>query len=265
MIIDFHAHIYPEKIAEKATKNIGEFYNAPMALAGSVKGLIESGEKIGVTKYIVHSTATKPEQVQSINNFIMSEVNAESRFVGFGTMHPLYKEFEAEIARMKEMGLKGIKLHPDFQKFEADAEIMDPIYDCFAKNNLPVLFHAGDYRYDFSGPERIGHVLDKHPDLTVIAAHFGGYTEWDKSYQFLCGRKVYFDTSSTLWRLPYDQALKMIDKHGVDQFLFGVDYPMWDHAGELERFYKLGLSAEDHQKILFENGKKLLEGLGVSV
>ena len=78
MIIDFHAHIYPEKIAEKATKNIGEFYNAPMALAGSVKGLIESGEKIGVTKYIVHSTATKPEQVQSINNFIMSEVNAES-------------------------------------------------------------------------------------------------------------------------------------------------------------------------------------------
>lgn len=73
MIIDFHAHIYPEKIAEKATAAVGTFYgDAPMAWHGRAQELIESGSRIGVKKYIVHSVATKAEQVESINNFIIS-------------------------------------------------------------------------------------------------------------------------------------------------------------------------------------------------
>ena len=125
MIIDFHAHIYPGKIAEKASKVIGEFYDMPMCYNGSVQRLLESGSQIDVTKYIVHSTATKPEQVESINNFIIEETRLHSEFIGFGTIHPDYQNFESELERIKKAGLKGIKLHADCQKFQMDDEKME--------------------------------------------------------------------------------------------------------------------------------------------
>ena len=259
MIIDFHAHVYPEKIAEKATQAISDFYDAPMVYHGKVEELLASGSKIGVVKYIVHSTATKPMQVESINDFIIGLKNEYSEFVGFGTMHPDYENFEAELKRISAAGLKGIKLHPDFQKFQIDTPKMDDVYEAMAALKLPVLVHAGDCRYDFSGPKRIRNVLDKHPSLTVIAAHFGGYTEWDASLEYLAGQKVYFDTSSTLWKLPIEKANNMIRKHGVEKFLFGSDFPMCDHEDELGRFNKLDLNEEERQAILYENARKLLD------
>ena len=261
-IIDFHAHIYPEKIAEKAVKSIGDFYGIDMTSRGTAGSLVENGGRIGVVKYIVHSTATKPQQVVSINNYIIGEVKAERRFVGFGTLHPEFAETEAEVKRIREAGLFGIKLHPDFQAFQVDSPAMDPIYDIVAHYKMPVLFHAGDIRYDYSGPKRIAHVLDKHPDLTVIAAHFGGYTQWDDAFEYLAGRDLWFDTSSTLWKLPAKDALRIIGKHGYERFLFGSDFPMWDHESELERIFALKLPENELEAILFENGARLLKSIG---
>ena len=262
MVIDFHAHIYPAKIAEKATKAIGDFYNTSMAFNGSIEELIASGDKIGVEKYIVHSTATKAAQVSSINDFIIGEIQKEPKFVGFGTVHPDFLEFEPEMKRIKNLGLKGIKLHPDFQHFQIDSETMDPIYEVLSSLNMPILVHAGDVRYDFSGPKRIANVLDKHPKLKVIAAHFGGYTEWDASFEYLAGREVWFDTSSTLWKLDIETAKKIMNKHGIEKFLFGSDFPMWDHLDEMKRFEKLGLTGEDRDLVLYKNAENLLASLG---
>ena len=259
MIIDFHAHIYPEKIADKASLAIGEFYNAPMEFNGSSKKLLESGSKIGVEKYVVHSAATTEKQVESINSFILDEVSKHKEFIGFGTIHPNYTNFEAELNRIKSAGLKGIKLHADFQKFQMDTPKMDPIYECCTKLGLIVLAHAGDERYDFTGPKRIAHFLEKHPNLKLVAAHFGGYTEWDKAMEYLVGKKVWFDTSSTLWKLPIEKANEMIRRHGVEKFLFGSDFPMWSHEGELKRFNKLNLTNEEKELIFHTNAETLLE------
>lgn len=259
MIIDFHAHIYPNKIAEKATKSIGDFYNAPMKYNGHPDELILSGSKIGVTNYVVHSTATKPMQVESINNFILEEVENHPEFIGFGTIHPDYNDFETELKRIKNANLYGVKLHPDFQKFQIDCAKMDNIYETLASLNLPVLVHAGDCRYDFSGPKRIRNVLEKHPNLTLIAAHFGGYTEWDHSIEFLVGQKVFFDTSSSLWKLPLEKANQIIKMHGIEKFLFGSDFPMWDHEEEFERFNKLDLSSNEKDLVLYKNAQNLLK------
>ena len=244
---------------EKATQAIGDFYNTSMTYNGSIIELLNSGKKIGVEKYIVHSTATKAEQVESINNFIIGEVQAHPEFIGFGTIHPDYKNFENELDRIYKANLKGIKIHPDFQKFQADCPEMDNIYEKIASLGMPVLFHAGDCRYDFSGPQRIRNVLDKHPTLLVVAAHFGGYTEWDKAIEFLVGKKVWFDTSSTLWKLPIEEANKIIKLHGVEKFLFGSDFPMWDHQDEFARFNKLDLNEEERELVLWKNAKDLLK------
>ena len=140
-----------------------------------------------------------------------------------------------------------------------DDEKMDKIYDAAGKQGLVVLAHAGDYRFDFSSPKRIANVIKKHPDLKFVAAHFGGYTEWDKSEEFLVGKNVFFDTSSTLFKLPIEKAMQMIKKHGVEKFLFGTDYPMWNHKEEFERFSKLPLSEEEKQMILYKNAANLLD------
>lgn len=266
MIIDFHAHIYPEKIAAKATYAISQFYeDAPMRWHGISHELIESGSKIGVTKYVVHSAATTGAQVEGINNFILREVEAHPEFIGFGTIHPEFENFEVELERIKKAGLKGIKIHPDFQKFPADIESMDPIYEKIAELKLPVLFHAGDCRFDFSGPRRIYNAYKKHPDLIVIAAHFGGYTQWDEAMEYLCGENVYFDTSSTLWKLPLEKANIILKKHGYEKFLFGSDFPMWDHEGELKRFNTLDLTDEQKEAVLYKNGIELFRKSGFEI
>jgi len=259
-VIDFHAHIYPDKVASKATAAISEFYDAPMRYTGLVSELLASGGKIGVERYLVHSTATRADQVVSINDYVIREIAKESRFIGFGTIHPDFPAAEVapELERIAAAGLQGIKLHPDFQKFEADTPAMDAIYDQLAAAGLPVLIHAGDRRFDFSGPRRIAGILDKHPTLRLIAAHFGGYTEWDESFELLAGRDLWFDTSSTFWKIDRATALRMIRKHGTDRFLFGSDFPMWDHSDELERFLSLGLTDAENRAILYDNAASLL-------
>ena len=136
---------------------------------------------------------------------------------------------------------------------------MNAVYDIMTDLELPLIMHAGDRRYDFSGPQRILNLHKKHPKLTLIAAHFGGYTEWDKSMEYLAGEDVYFDTSSTLEWLPVEKANAMIRKHGVEKFLFASDFPMWDHEGELERFNRLDLTEEEREMIFHKNAEKLLK------
>lgn len=258
-IIDCHAHIYPEKICEKATASISTFYeDAPMKWNGRASELITSGSKIGVTHYVVHSTATKPQQVESINNFILENISQHKEFIGFGTIHPDYENPETELKRIKDSGIKGIKLHPDFQHYQADSESMDNIYEILTALKMPVLIHAGDYRFDWSGPKRILNLITKHPNLILIAAHMGGYTEWEASSELLVGKNVFFDISSTFWKLPVETVKDMILRHGSNKVLWGSDFPMWDHEGELEQFNKLNLNSEDRENILSKNAKQLL-------
>lgn len=261
-IIDSHAHIYPEKIALKASKAIGDFYGIPMKYIGTTEMLLEKGKEAGFSRFLVHSVATTAHQVHSINEFILSEIEKHKEFIGFMTLHQdMNKEdMEKEVAWAIEKGFKGIKLHPDFQKFKIDDENVFKIYEV-AEGKLPILFHTGDKRYDYSSPERLVSVANKFPDLKVIGAHFGGYSCWDviDVYKKAKYNNVFFDTSSSLFFLSKERAKQMIYEFGVDKFFFGTDYPMWDAKEELKRFMDLDLTDEEREKILSLNIKKLLK------
>ncbi|MFA6808013.1 MAG: amidohydrolase family protein [Eubacteriales bacterium] len=257
-IIDLHSHIFPHNIAEKAVNAIGSFYDSPAHGKGTAEDLIESGTKAGIGYFVISSAATTPEQVTSINNFITKQSATNKQFIGFGTIHPGFKDPETEITRIMSNGLKGIKLHPDFQKYNIDDSSMFTIYDFLEKNKIPVLFHIGDYRMDYSNPIRLSKILDRFPHLIAIAAHLGAYSVWKKCSKVLIERDVYIDTSSALMYIDKEQAIDIIRTHGVDKVLFGSDYPMWSHETELNRFLALGLSEEENQKILSNNMKKIL-------
>ncbi|MBO4327435.1 MAG: amidohydrolase [Clostridia bacterium] len=251
-IINMHAHIFPSKIEEKAVDAIGKFYGIPMQNKGTSEYLIEDGAKIGVSKYLVCSTATTAHQVKSINDFVAGEADTHPEFIGFGSIHPDFENIAAEIDRMVELGLRGIKLHPDFQKFNIDDESAFPIYEA-AEGRLPILFHTGDDRYEFSDPARLNRVLERFPKLVAIAAHLGGYRAWDSAKINYGHPRVYIDTSSSLMFVPPEEAVKIIHEHGISHVFFGTDSPMWNHTDEFRRFSALELTDEERSMILYKN------------
>lgn len=257
LIADAHAHIFPAKIAQKAVGAIGDFYSIPMCHPGSPQALLESGSAIGVKKYLVCSTATHPGQVVSINSFIRDCCGEHPEFLGFATLHPDYQDIPGEVRRILETGLRGVKLHPDFQRFSIDDPAAFPLYEACAEAGLPILFHTGDDRYDWSAPTRMAAVARRFPRLTCIAAHFGGYNHWQDVEVYRELPNVWFDTSSALFRLPPERALQLIEVLGHRRFLFGTDFPMWDHRQELDRFLALGLPEEVRDDILSRNFQRL--------
>lgn len=252
-IIDAHTHIFPSKIATKAAKSIGDFYNVPMYTDAYSERLIEEENKIGVERCLVCSSAVTPDQVVSINSFISSECSKNSMFFGFAAMHPDFDDFENELDRALELGLRGVKFHPDFQKFDIDDEKAIPMYRAIAKRNLPVLFHTGDNRYDYSNPSRVVNLISKVPDLIAICAHFGGYRKWDVVLNMPLLENIYFDTSSTLTFLPLERANQLIERFGHEKFFFGTDFPMWSPEKELKRFMTLNLTDSQREDVLYNN------------
>ena len=258
-VIDFHAHIYPQKIAEKASRGVGEFYNIPMGHIGTAERLMQSGDAAGVSRFVVQSVATTPRQVRSINAFIKEECDKSGgRLIGLGAIHPDVEDPIAEIENIERLGLHGVKIHPDVQKFMLDDPKMFPIYQRL-EGRLPILIHCGDYRYPYSHPERLARVLDRFPKLDVVAAHFGGWNIMPQSLAHPQPESVLYDTSSTLGMTDRDIVLRLIDKIGPDRLIFGTDFPMWSPKEELARFLALDLDESSRQKILYENFMKLLK------
>ena len=257
-IIDAHAHIFPDNIAAKAVAATGGYYGIPMDGDGTVAGLLNSGAEIGVSRYIVHSTATRPEQVVSINDYIAAEVKKHREFIGFGTLHAGFGGIAGETERIISLGLRGIKLHTDFQGFAIDDEAAMLIYAA-AEGRLPVLFHMGDAKSDLSHPARLARVLARFPRLTAIGAHLGGYSAWGESEKHLVGKNLYFDSSSSLDFLPPARAAAIIRAHGAEKILFGSDYPMWSHSSELARFMRLPLTEAERELILYNNAARLFD------
>ena len=258
-IFDAHCHIYPEKIARAACDGIGQFYNMKFEKVGTVERLMRKSEESNITGFLVHSVSTTPLQVPSINRFLASEVKAHpDKLIGFGTLHPASEDIQGDFENLLELGLKGVKLHPDFQEFSLDSDEAYNICKVFA-GKVPLLCHTGDYRFNRSNPDQLLVLMDRLPDLVVIAAHFGGWSVWDDAVAKLAGHKnLYVDTSSTTNVKDASYVRDLIHAYGVEQVLYGTDFPMWDIEEDLERFFKLGLTREEEDAILYGNAKKLL-------
>ncbi len=258
-VFDSHAHIYPAAIAQKASRAIGDFYDIPMRFDGTVESLLKMGDECGVDKFLVHSVATNAHQVVRINDFILSECEKHAgRLIGFATMHPDFEAPADELARVKALGLSGVKLHPDFQKFSISDAVMDDAYAAMAELKLPVLIHTGDKRYTWSHPRHIPIIKAKHPKLRVICAHFGAYSQWEDAVECLHGEDVWVDTSSSLFALSKETARGYINAYGSERVLFGSDYPMWSAGDEIERMLSLNLTDAEYENIFSNNLENLL-------
>lgn len=256
-IFDAHCHIYPAIIAQKAAAATAKFYEGlGITLDGTVQTLFShSGE---ITMHLVQSVATTQLQVHSVNNFIAREVaQFPDRLYGFGTLHQ--ESSSEDIRQILDLGLHGVKLHPDIQRFELDDPRIFALCEELEANDLTLLIHTGDDRFDFSNPNRLIPLLRAFPKLKVIGAHFGGHTMWQEAARQLAGNydNLWVDCSSSFFALNKDEARDLIHAYGADRVLFGTDYPMWSPKEELKVFRSLELDPQEEQAILWDNAARL--------
>lgn len=257
--IDAHCHIYPEKIASRAVKGTDTFYGENSLCKGTASDLIEEGKKAGIDHFIVQSVATTPYQVKSINEFIAREVeDSNGLMTGLGTLHPESSDILGDIEHILELGLHGVKLHPDIQAFKMDDYRCLKIYELCEQKNIPILMHAGDSRYDYSNPNRFLPILQIYTNLTVVGAHLGGWSVWDEAADKLNNLpNFYVDCSSCFGFIPAQKVKQLIRHYGADRVLFGTDYPMWSPSEEIKQILSLGLDENEIKSILNINAKKV--------
>lgn len=258
-IVDVHAHVYPDRIADRAVESVEKFYGLKRTCSGTtVDDLLHIQEQSDITHSVVHSVAVKEKNVQSINTFIAAEAQAHPSFIGFGAMHQDYENPAAEIDRMISLGLRGIKMHPDSQGVYIDDPRMMNIYEMCDKKGLRLVLHCGDIRSDYSHPKHLVNVLHEFPNLVIDAAHFGGWLLFDYALEFLKDEHCFMDTASSMMILGPRRTRELIEIYGADRILFGSDYPLFDPADELEAFRALELSKKDEELILWHNAERFL-------
>lgn len=265
MIIDFHTHIFPDELASRARQklidNTIKFGNNYTALTDMTKnGLLRSMDEFGVDKSVIQPVATKPSQSKTLNEWA-SQV-ADERIISFGSVHPDSDDYRRDIDEIAALGLKGLKLHAEYQLFYPDELRMLHIYDYAFAKGLIVLHHAG---YDpglpppfHTSPKRFAEVIKQMQGGTMVLAHLGGHAQWDEVEEYLVGKNVYLDTSMGTEFYPQEQFLRIVQNHGADKILFGSDSPWSNAKNEIAHIRSLPLTEEQKNAILGKNAERVL-------
>ncbi|MBO5198367.1 MAG: amidohydrolase family protein [Lachnospiraceae bacterium] len=264
MVIDFHTHTFPDAMAAKTIAGLEAAGNVKAYTDGTVSGLKASMREAGIDLSVILPVVTKPKQFHTINT-VAAEITGRDGILSFGGIHPDSEDYKGELRTIKELGLKGIKLHPDYQKTFIDDERYVRILDYAAELSLIAVIHAG---LDIGLPDPVHCPPDRAANLLkqldtantkIVFAHVGGYDRWDAVEEYLVGKNIWFDISYSLHKIGEEQFLRIVNNHGTDKILFATDSPWGGQKETLERFQKLPLSQEKKERILYKNAMQLLE------
>ena len=264
MLIDFHTHTFPDKIAASALEQLGTRAGISPHTDGTYQGLRDAMARDGVDVSVVLPVATNPSQVEKINRRALqiNETAPDTGIYSFGAMHPDYPDYKQELHWLADNGFKGIKLHPDYQLHFADDDATMHIIDEAESLGLYTTLHAGiDIGYPspvHCTPQMSRRIIDTLHPTHMILAHTGGWKQWDDVIGLLDDPDVFFDISFSLDVITQEQFLRILTQHGSDHLLFGTDSP-WDSAAHtLEELKRMPLSQDQMDDICYKNGAKIL-------
>lgn len=269
LIIDMHTHIWPDAIAERTVEHLEKVGGITAFTDGTLTGLQQSMKEAGVTTSVILPVVTKPEQFQTVNQFA-KKLNEIEGVLSFGGIHPRCEKIADKLEYIRELGLKGIKLHPDYQGAYLEEDAYITIMKEALSRNLIVLYHAGmDIAYPddiHATPKNSRNVINQLKETfgtektwKLVLAHTGGYAMWDEVEKYLVGEPVYFDISFSMGKISDNQLCRIIRMHGEDRILFGTDSPWSCQKEMVEYVRRLPLEEQVKEKILYENARKLLE------
>lgn len=263
MIIDFHTHVFPDALAERAVSvllsNCDKRYT-PVTDA-RVSGLLKYMRESGVDISVVQPVLTKPTQFYELNKWVSNICS--DKIIPFGSIFPHTADYKADIDFVVGLGLKGLKFHCEYQDFFIDDPKMLRIYDYALSRGLIILHHAGydpGYKEPFkSSPQRFARIADAMKGGVIVAAHLGGHAMWDDVEKYLVGKNIYLDTSMGFEYYPREQFLRIVRDHGADKILFASDSPWSGAKTEISHLRSLPLTENEKDMILGGNAKRVLE------
>lgn len=267
MIIDFHTHIFPDKIASRTIEILENNITSrgkegKAVIAATADALLESMRLNGIDYSVVLPIATTLTQSVTINNFAKT-VNNTDRLFSFGSLHPMQKDWESVLYDIKEKGLLGIKLHPEYQNFYIDSrESIQILKKCEELDLLTVIHTGRDIGVEppvHCMPERLRHTLEYVKGDKIIAGHLGGWQVWDDVEKYLVGTPLYFDTAYTVDFISEEQLCRIIKNHGSNKIVHATDSP-WEKQGHaVQVINSLPLTDSEKNNIFYLNAKKLLK------
>jgi len=261
-VIDCHVHCFPDDLAERAVARLTSAYQVVPSFDGTIGGAIRQMESAGIERSVVLPVATKPSQVKSINDWIMGI--KDERIIPFGAIHPYLSDVKAEISRIARMGIKGVKLHPNWQGYKPQDTEVFPMYEAIMEYGLIAYFHGGDELEPWpteivSTPEAYADIRRRFPEMKMVIAHMGGYLMWDDVRRYLLGADVYFDMSACFPdKLSDEEYLRMMREHGIEKILYASDSPCSHPVPQMERLLRLPLTESERRLIFWGNAAHLL-------
>lgn len=268
MIIDAHTHTYPETIAKRAIEKLEKNSGTKAHTNGVQSGLMASMKEAGISYSLLLPVATSKKQVDTINE-VAAETNAkalETGLLSFGGIHPETENVSEVLNRIKALGLKGIKIHPDYQGTFFNDIRYKRIVEKATELGLYITVHAG---VDIGMPDPVhctpNHVLEVLKDTEsdhLILAHMGGWRLWNEVKEKLMEKPLYFDTSFSGDYLQKEGVSGMLTKEafvdlihamGSDRVLFGTDSPWSGQKDAVQWFIETDLTETEKKKILSDN------------
>ena len=260
-MIDFHAHIFPDKIANKTVQHLESVCGTPAFSDGTKDMLLKSMDEAGIECSVLLPVLTSPNQFDSVLRFVSQFT--EGRLISFGGIHPDNEDYKDKLRLIRDYGLKGIKMHSDYQNTYFSDIRYKRIISYASELGLICVIHAGQDPYSpedvHCTPKMISDMIDEVAPEKLVLAHFGGHLMTEDVERYLIGKNVYFDTAYDLDKLQTYQITKLIRSHGADKILFGTDTPWAGQKDFVNTFNKLPLTEWEKKLILEENAKKLLK------
>lgn len=274
MVIDVHVHTFPDDMAARALEKLvtkADRAIAPVA-DGTVAGLLDQMRTHAIDYAVVCPIATRPAQFEGILAEALAlrdgERGAEAarHLIPFASVHPADDARFAHLQQVAERGIRGIKIHPYYQPCVLDAPDMLEYFRCCRDLGLTVQCHCGfDIGFPFDpvcNPERIARVLHDVPGLRLIAAHLGGWCQWEESLDHLVGKDLYLDTSILAMNATEEAPQRVLREHPADRLLFATDWPWLSFRDGIDFVRSARLGASNERAVLGGNAAHLL---GISV
>ena len=274
MVIDFHTHCFPDTLAPRAmeqlTHTISALHITP-STDGTATDLMQSMKSFGIDRSVVCNIATNAHQMPKVNDFAIHLMQTyPQQLIPLGSLHPHAENLEGELMRLKNAGICGIKLHPDYVGIDFDHADFDAILRLCEASNVFVITHAGfdplSPQHLHCTPSMVRRVLDRYPQLKLVVAHMGGMHCEEDTFSLLCGQDVYLDTSLLSYR-PQKAALmhKILQKHDPRRLLFASDTPWTKAAKELETIRQAPLNDDTKENIFYKNALSLLRSCHMKI
>lgn len=275
MIIDFHTHNFPDALAPRAIGGMLKLLDGALYPVGdgTLGRQIADMKADGVDRAVMCPVATKPEQVEvivrrayEIRDGVYGE-DAARMIIPFASLHPSDPCLVRHIDLVLKAGLKGVKLHPYYQRFALQDPLVAPFFASLRDAGLVITCHCGldpGYVKDAieCGPAQILALLTRVKGLAprFVAAHLGGFSgACDHAVDRLLDAGCWFDTAVLAADQPLAEPRRLVAEWPADRLLFGTDY-YWTRQRQLVDWVKANRpDPADQEKIFHQNAERLLK------